>query len=451
MLSSRNSSNSSVMLMLIVLTGLSHCLNPCWAQELGAPSVTAFLQAKGEAPQLMALKKLFEAKHRGLEALKKALQAKPTAEQEVALSKAIGAWPYFEVLGFEAGWEFANKTGLERVQVLVKRKEALLKKKWDKRSSLIIAKAVQQGLPYHYPFRGSDRDKLAKAQANLHSSTVFKLRDLVVEHNLSFLSWYYLLMLEHENPYFRGCALTSLGTLKAAQHVAAVAKLINDPRAMNRRLAITFIVECQATKHSPRVRACLKDKDREIRKHAAKALDALGDVAALPNLEQAAAKATDREKMIFRQVIDSLESIQGRQAAVPIIFEARGRLSRVKAFQSRTIQSVRGWRATWKKIDPKRKIPSFDANTQVAFVVFVGSALNPPGISVFSLNHDSEKIRLRLKWTLADPFLTVGGSGHWAIFVFAKRAKRLKVEMKVSSYINWHPKWQVLKTSKLRR
>lgn len=398
----------------------------------------------------MALKSLFESKDAGLKALKQALLVTKSKGQVSALLKAVAAWPCLEVLGFDIGFEFVERVGIERVKVLVKHKDALLKKKWDKTSSLVIAEAVRDGIPYKENYREADHDKEMSDPVNSHHSLIFDLRDLIVDNNLHFMSWYYVLMLEHNHQYVRGCALVALHSMKAVQHLPEVAKRLQDEHSMNRRHAVQMIVENNAEEYAPKVRALLLHESEESRRLAAIAVDALNDKAALPLLMGAAARTEESERGVFLQSIKSLEAIKGTRKNISFIASYGGDNCVADIAQLRVIESVRGWRATWKKINPKAKIPEFDPQKNVALVAFLGQSVNTYKVSALSLKCDDEKMTIRLK---KNSYQTIGGWNRvkpWGLFVFPRKAKRLLVDFDVNRYTYAPSKWKRLKTFKLK-
>lgn len=390
-----------------------------------------------------------------LKALRDAAASTGDAEVRARAERLVRAIPFRDVLGIDAGREFALASGgLDKIDALIRLKAGT--EEVDRAAGLLLADAVLDA----FPWKKSYDD--ARDQRDL-----FALRERTKAHKLKSLAWLYVRLTEHAAPYVRLHGVTGLGELGAAKHADRLADLLKDPDARVRGASVGALAALGAA--APQIAALLKDPDADVRMNAVEALaglrrptdlvDALSDASARVrawaafHLEALGArealdalkKARAAEKNAsaaagMDAAIRDLEAMKGERRAVASGEERSGDDSRIDEASYLRIASAEDWKALWRR-HADAEPPDVDWSRHEVVAVFQGDGISH-GVQFGDAFEDDETVTVRFCGVYKQTMGPAPRTAAFGMIVLPRSKKPIAVEEDVHSFKDMPPVWK---------
>jgi HEAT repeat protein len=351
--------------------------------------------------------------------------------------------------------------GLAGIEVLVKQRESLRDVRLDEAEGLALADAIMTGFPWREEY--VDRR---------HQQDLFKVKDRVIDNDLTLLSWLFVRWVEHPHPYVRLHGTHRLADLKATRHTDVVLECLADPDARVRMGAASALLAFRATAEAERVAGLLTDPNEHVRKHAVTVLAELGGRAmvreiagrladpkpavrsraaytleqleareALPQLRTAAAEEqVGSVRAVLLATIRTLASQRGTRREVKIVKSMSGHDSGVVKRAYHLVTDDEAWADLWKR-HRGGPAPEVDFTKTMAVAIFQGRGVNSNGVSA-AVTEDDETIRVRFD---DQSYQSMGGGNQvtaYGIFLIPASTKPVVLEEDVQGLIGGEPTWR---------
>jgi hypothetical protein len=340
-----------------------------------------------------------------------------------------------EALGPELHRELiATKGGLERIRLLIEHRDRLAT--LSPEAGLEIADRVFDAFPWSRHEIGSGLPESRRQK----QKDLFAIRDLVVKNDFRELSWLFVRMLEHGDPYVRLHGVQRMQDLRTSRHATEVATALGDVDDRVRAEAARALVAWNVEASRPAVLALLRDPDEDVREAVAHALETWRDpetrravIAILgdPDFDVRSAAATTLERQdakdalpalraarekevqpgmqpVLDSVIRSLEALRGERRPVKALGSWTGPTSGVEKADVAFLGDEKGWARNWERVRGREPRPNVSFGRQFVLGVFAGEGFNSRGYDAVVTEDDGRMlIRLRQRF-----YQTMGGRGR---------------------------------------
>jgi hypothetical protein len=294
-----------------------------------------------------------------------------------------------------------------------------------------------------------------------------------VKNDLRGLSWIFVRLLEHDEPYVRLHAVGRLVELDARRHARAIEGVLGDPDDRVRTAAALGLIGWDARgRRGAILRMMREDPDWTTRRAIARALGALpgkdvevalvdalddGDhrvrAAAASSLERLGARtfiiqirralATEQTTSVARvleSTVRSLERLRGERRPLEPVARYTGAECRVEKAERRLVSDETTWAEVWARAGNPDERPLVDFTRNRVLVVFGGWQGNCSGYDASATVDDAQVVvRLRPRW-----YQTMGGGDvatPWLFLVLPRTGKPVIVEANVQGTIGGEPVW----------
>jgi hypothetical protein len=372
-----------------------------------------------------------------------------------------------EALGPELHRELiATKGGLERIRLLIEHRDRLAT--LSPEAGLEIADRVFDAFPWSRHEIGSGLPESRRQK----QKDLFAIRDLVVKNDFRELSWLFVRMLEHGDPYVRLHGVQRMQDLRTSRHATEVATALGDVDDRVRAEAARALVAWNVEASRPAVLALLRDPDEDVREAVAHALETWRDpetrravIAILgdPDFDVRSAAATTLERQdakdalpalraarekevqpgmqpVLDSVIRSLEALRGERRPVKALGSWTGPTSGVEKADVAFLGDEKGWARNWERVRGREPRPNVSFGRQFVLGVFAGEGFNSRGYDAVVTEDDGRMlIRLRQRF-----YQTMGGGDEataWLFLVLPRTDKLIVVEENVQGTIGGDPIW----------